>query len=152
MVFKDVDHQLIDLLDHPIAHYNYAHTYPPADQFIPLVEKILEEEVIVLATPVYWYAMSALMKTFFDRLTDLITIAKPMGRNLQGKSLFVIATGSDRQIPLGFEHPFEKTARYLKMHYGGCLYYSVKHPAEKEVLDIQISDFNGAISLTSKTP
>lgn len=45
--------QLIELLDYQIAHYNYDEVYPDHDQFKALIAKLLEYEIIVLATPVY---------------------------------------------------------------------------------------------------
>lgn len=82
--------------------------------------------LIVFATPVYWYSMSGHMKVFFDRLTDLVTIQKKAGRQLKGKKMFVVAVGSDQALPIGFETPFQQTAAYLHMHYLGCYYSSRK--------------------------
>ncbi len=42
-------------------------------------------DVLIFATPVYWYSMSGIMKVFFDRITDLLTIKKDIGRKLKGK-------------------------------------------------------------------
>ena len=53
---------------------------------------MVQYEQIIFATPIYWYAMSAQLKTFFDRMTDLLTIHKPLGRQLRkGKKMFLIA-------------------------------------------------------------
>lgn len=117
-----------DLLAAPLAPYAYAGHYPPGDAFASLTQRLLAHETLVLATPVYWYAMSGLLKTFFDRLTDLTTLDKPLGRQLRGKRLFVLATGTDAALPPGFEEPFRRTARYFAMGFGGSLYCSQKYP------------------------
>ena len=117
-----------DLLAAPLAPYSYAGAYPPGDAFAGLVEQVLRHEVLVLATPVYWYAMSGLLKTFFDRLTDLTTTDRARGRQLRGKRLLLLATGTDAALPPGFEEPFRLTACYLGMVYGGGLYRSQRHP------------------------
>jgi len=117
-----------DLLAAPLAPYSYAGAYPPGDAFAGLIGEVLRHEVLVLATPVYWYAMSGLLKTFMDRLTDLITTDKARGRQLQGKRLLLLATGTDAALPPGFEEPFRRTARYFAMEFGGSLYYSQRHP------------------------
>ena len=127
-VFAPVEHTLVNLLDAPLYPYSYAGTYPADDAFPALVQQLLQHPVIVLVTPVYWYAMSGLLKTFFDRLTDLVTIAKPQGRQLLGKRLLVLAVGADATLPTGFTVPFCLTADYFAMHFGGCWYYSQNQP------------------------
>lgn len=58
------------------------------DDYLNLMKQILEKyETLILATPVYWYSMSGIMKVFFDRLTDLLTIEKELGRKLRGKKI-----------------------------------------------------------------
>ncbi|RZK62460.1 MAG: NADPH-dependent oxidoreductase [Hymenobacter sp.] len=127
-VFTPSECVVTDLLAAPLAPYNYAGQYPPGDAFASLVQQLLAHETIVLATPVYWYAMSGLLKTFFDRLTDLTTFDKPLGRQLRGKRLFALCTGTDAALPPGFEVPFQRTARYFNMIVGNSLYYSQKYP------------------------
>lgn len=123
-----VDYRLLDVLDYSIAPYNYEHTYPAQDTFAHLVDSLLQHQTLVLATPVYWYSMSGGMKTFFDRLTDLITIRKALGRKLRGKNMFVLAAGNNPALPPGFLIPFELTCQYLDMHFSGSLYHSEENP------------------------
>ncbi|QXV64935.1 NAD(P)H-dependent oxidoreductase [Mucilaginibacter achroorhodeus] len=122
----DADFDLIDLLDHTIVHYNYDGNYPAADEFDNIINSILPYDKIIFATPVYWYSMSGVMKVFFDRLTDLITIKKELGRSLKGKHASMIAVGADPTIPDGFEVPFKHTAAYLGIQYDGCIYYATE--------------------------
>jgi multimeric flavodoxin WrbA len=117
---------MIDLLDHTIAHYNYDGHYPTNDEFDAIISKTLSYDNIIFATPVYWYSMSGVMKVFFDRLTDLITIKKDLGRQLKGKSASMIAVGAELVIPDGFEVPFKHTAAYLGIQYKGCTYYATE--------------------------
>lgn len=46
---------------------NETHACLQKDDMAELLEKALEADVIVLATPVYFYTLSAQMKTFIDR-------------------------------------------------------------------------------------
>jgi multimeric flavodoxin WrbA len=117
---------MIDLLDHKIAHYNYDGHYPADDEFEAIISKALPYDNIIFATPVYWYSMSGVMKVFFDRLTDLITIKKDLGHELKGKSASMIAVGAEPTIPDGFEVPFKHTAAYLGILYKGCTYHHTK--------------------------
>jgi len=57
--------------------------------------------------------MSAQLKVFFDRFSDLLTIEKALGRQLKGIGCSVIATGFDKEILTCFLQPFEMTANYL---------------------------------------
>ncbi|WP_238749045.1 flavodoxin family protein [Neolewinella maritima] len=113
-----LDCPVVDLLDHRIHPYDYAGNYPADDSFIALVrDRLLPVDRIILASPVYWYAMSGGMKTFLDRFTDLLTTHKELGRQLRGKQLAVLSCANDAEVNLGFYEPFRLTAAYLGMTY-----------------------------------
>lgn len=126
-VFKDLDHKLINLLDFNISAFNYSANYSPNDDFYKLIEMILDRNTIIFATPVYWYSMSGLMKNLFDRFTDIVTVKKEVGRQLNGKRMFLIAVGTDKKLPDGFETPFKLTAEYLNMIYEDGIYFSTQY-------------------------
>ncbi|GGG47603.1 flavodoxin family protein [Hymenobacter glacieicola] len=128
-VLTDVPYQLVDLQQGPMAPYNYRQEYPARDTFLALADLLLHHPVVVFATPVYWYSMSGIMKDFFDRLTDLTEPPhKQLGRGLRGKHVFLLAVGSDQELPEGFEVPFRRTAEYFNMKFEGTLYQSLKQP------------------------
>ena len=105
---------------------DYAYHAAADDDFLTVVEAVAEADAVVFATPVYWYAMSGQLKRFFDRLTDLVTVRKPLGRRLRGRTVWVAACGSDPVLPEGFEVPFQATAAYFGMSYGGALYVPMR--------------------------
>lgn len=112
---------IIDLNDIEMSHYDYAHSNS-GDDFLPLMKKIIDNhDIIVLATPVYWYSVSSIMKVFLDRITDLLTIEKDMGRNLRGKKLYLLASGG--RLPDYFENPIADTCEYLGLEYLGCSFH-----------------------------
>jgi multimeric flavodoxin WrbA len=125
-VFRDIDAELIDLLDYHIAPFDYQGSYPKDDDFPALADKMTEADNIIFATPVYWYAMSGILKHFLDRFTDLITIQKSVGRALKGKRVFLFSVGADPEPPAGFYVPFERTAQYLGMTYVRGMYISAR--------------------------
>lgn len=131
-VLTDVPHTLVDLLDWPVAPYNYQNDYPSDDAFQQLAELMLQHKVIVFATPVYWYSMSGIMKDLLDRFTNLTDMHKQLGRQLANKHAFLLAVGSDQELPEGFEVPFRRTVEYFKMAFGGSLYQSLKQPFPEE--------------------
>lgn len=132
-VFAAYEYELIDLLDVHISPYNYSNGYSDADEFLKVIDVLLKHRIVVFATPVYWYAMSGLMKTFFDRFTDLVTSKKYLGKQLHGKYTFLLAVGADEELPAGFEAPFKLTSGYLNMNYQGSIYFSTKYHSEKAV-------------------
>jgi multimeric flavodoxin WrbA len=138
-IFGQVKYLEINLLDYHILPYNYDGNYAEEDQFNDLVIEILSYKTIVFATPVYWYAMSGLMKNMFDRLTDLVTTRKAIGRNLKGKTVSLIACGTDPELPDGFEIPFKLTAAYLDMDYKQRIYFTEdeKELGEKKLSEIK---------------
>lgn len=108
---------VIDLLDYDIRHFDYAFNNQD-DGFLHLIRTIIEQyEVLVFATPVYWYSMSGRMKVFFDRLTDLLIIEKELGRRLRNKHMAVISSSNGNNLGEEFWLPFKNTADYLGMHY-----------------------------------
>lgn len=113
--------EMINLLEKRIGHYDYQNKNK-SDDFLSVATRMTQADRIIFATPVYWYAMSAPLKIFFDRFTDLITIRKDLGRALKGKECWLIACGSTRKLPEGFEVPFAATCDYLEMEYKTCFY------------------------------
>lgn len=132
--------EAINLLEKKIAYYDYERTQED-DHFLSISEKMVGSDKIIFATPVYWYSMSAQMKTLFDRLTDLISLRKDLGRSLKGKTCYLVSTGTDEVLPTGYEEVFSRTAKYFDMQFGGSFYYHVqkgepmneetKHSAQK---------------------
>ena len=112
---------IVELSELNISFFDYEHKNQN-DDYIPLMERILEYDPIILATPVYWYTMSAQMKVFIDRLSDCLAIRKDIGRKLKGKKMYVI-TSFGTSMPEAFEEAFRQTCDYMKMSYQGCLYY-----------------------------
>jgi len=121
-LFKNYSTEYIYLRDLEISYYD-SDNKNREDDFISLAERMSESDIIVFATPVYWYTMSASMKTLFDRFTDLITVRKDLGRQLKGKRCYVVASGFSKEMPEHFEAPFDLTFKYFLMDYKGCFYY-----------------------------
>lgn len=127
-IVQDRPVPIVDLREQKISYYDYAYANAN-DDFLPLAEKMTQHNPIILATPVYWYTMSAIMKTFIDRWSDLIDLRKDIGRRFIGKDLYII-TSYAGDIPRGFEDAFAQTCEYMEMHYKGCLYFYSGEDAE----------------------
>ncbi len=108
---------LINLNDYKFSYFDYEHRNRN-DDYLNLMNKIVEKyETLIFVTPIYWYSMSGIMKVFFDRFTDLLTIEKELGRKLRGKKMAVISCSVGENLGENFWLPFSETARYLGMEY-----------------------------------
>ncbi len=117
----DTKIRVFNLKDYNISPFDYDH-HNINDDFIGLIEQLLEYEFIVFASPVYWYTMSAQMKIFFDRMSDLLHVKKELGRQLRGKTTAVLSTGASPEPERSFEEVFINSFDYLGMKYLGMLY------------------------------
>ncbi len=66
-----------------------------------LLVKVREADVIIFATPVYWYAPSGLLKNLIDRLTcleNMVAYGEPS--YMEGKVIGVITVGADAGLTL----------------------------------------------------
>ncbi len=71
------------------------------DDMTVLIEKVLASDVIVFATPVYFYTMSAQMKVFIDRLTPIYEKVRA--------DIYILATAWD-----SYEENLELTAESIR--------------------------------------
>jgi multimeric flavodoxin WrbA len=118
---------LIELSDKNIGPFDYDFANSD-DDFLPLMRHIVEHyDLIIFATPVYWYSMSGILKNFFDRITDCLQLEKETGRQLRGKMMAMISCGSDVHLDEAFKTPFKSSADYLGMHYLGDVHTWIKN-------------------------
>jgi len=90
-----------------------SNTLKAIKEFCPFTEYVL-------------IAMSGLMKVFFDRLTELLSTHKAIGKALKAKKTYLISTGSDPELPEGFEVPFRSTSNYFHMDFQKAFYLQIK--------------------------
>jgi multimeric flavodoxin WrbA len=140
LINSKLNSEIINLNDLDISYFDYSHSNQ-YDDFIPTAEKLKDYDQFIFATPVYWYSMSAIMKTFFDRMTDLVTIRKDIGRSFKGKKIFVVSTSSSNKFIEFFVKPFEATADYFDMTYSGNLNLNLGRKIEDPNIFTQIDDF-----------
>ncbi len=132
---------IIDLKSKEISSFDYDFNNQ-GDDFIPLMKEIVDNyDVLIFATPVYWYSMSGIMKNFFDRISDCLKTEKDTGRKLRGKSMAMISCGSDSELKEGFEMPFRESANYLGMHYIGNIHTWFENELISETLKIELNTF-----------
>lgn len=144
-IAKKWDCDVVHLMDYQFSYYDYEH-HNKNDDFISLIKKIIESyDTLIFATPVYWYSMSGILKVFFDRLTDLLTIEKELGRKLRGKRMAAVSSSNGNNLGEQFWLPFEESAKYLGMRYLGNI-----HTIAGELKGHVLSEFIRQIDESSK--
>ena len=131
----------IDLKELNIGAFDYDFINEN-DDFLPTITSVIQNyTVIIFATPVYWYTMSGVMKTFLDRISDLLKIHKDLGRLLRNKSMALLSCSNADDLPEGFQMPFKESAKYLGMQYlGDCHAWVNQGEIEEKVLK-KLDDF-----------
>ena len=133
---------LIDLNTQNIGYFDYEH-HNQADDFLPMMEKIVNNyDTIISATPVYWYSMSAILKTFFDRITDLLTIRKELGRQLRTKNMAMLSCSMEDDRIAGFPSVFEESAGYLGMNYMGDVHTWLENGEISAAVQQKLDEFS----------
>ena len=118
--------EIVDLGQLDISYYDYDHKNR-GDDFLPLIKDFIENyDTMVIVTPIYWYTMSAEVKTFLDRISDLLTIEKETGRKLRGKSMALISQTEGDFYYDWFAEPIRLTAKYLGMDFKGHVHVSIE--------------------------
>lgn len=115
----------LHLADMQLEYFNYEDKYSDADEFGLIRHRLFETDLIILATPMYWYSMPAKLKTVFDRFHSIYTAGEI--EKLYDKRLAVIYTYGANDDE-GFTSVFEKTAKYLKMEFIGSFGVRSKFP------------------------
>lgn len=102
------------------------------DDMQGLYPKVRAADVIVIATPVYWFTMSAQAKLFIDRFYALIDTAR--GNLLTGKKFaFVLTYGGSDPFTCGAINAiraFQDMCRYLKAEIVGVVCGAAREEGE----------------------
>ena len=126
---------LINLKDYEFSYFDYEHENRNDDYLTLMAELIKKYDTLIFATPVYWYSMSGIMKVFFDRITDLLTIEKELGRQLRGKKMAVVSCSIGNNLGEHFWLPFSETANYLGMEYIGNIHTITGEDNDQKIID-----------------
>lgn len=94
------------------------------DDVTPVLKRMQKADVIVMATPLYFFAASAQLKIVMDRMFSLYkwdNAAGTMQTPLQGKRFVLIASAFERTGLKALEQPFRLTAEYTGMTFSSLL-------------------------------
>jgi multimeric flavodoxin WrbA len=69
---------------------------PIDDDYDEIVDQLLHHDILIFATPLYWYGMSGRMKNFFDRWSQSLRDKRfNFKESIANKKAYVIITGGD---------------------------------------------------------
>ncbi|MBC8259381.1 MAG: NAD(P)H-dependent oxidoreductase [SAR324 cluster bacterium] len=142
LIAADLKIDVIDLTTKNISPYDYDHQNI-GDDYLLLMDHLLKFENIIFVSPVYWYSMSAQMKIFIDRMSDLLALEelKDRGRKLRTKTGYVVSTSISEQVEDSFIDSFKNTFAYLGMNYGGFIHVDCKDGFKPESCRSDVEDF-----------
>ncbi len=93
------------------------------DDFKFCFDQIIDgHELVIFATPVYWYTMSGILKNFIDRISDCLSIYRQDGRKLRGMKMAMLSCSLNDDRPKHFVEPSKLSASYLGMEYFGDIH------------------------------
>lgn len=94
------------------------------DEAKPVLSKMISADVIVMATPLYFWAASAQLKMIIDRMFSLYKFDNTTNTSktpLKGKTIVLVASSYDPEGLDILEGPFKAIAEYTGMKYRSLL-------------------------------
>jgi multimeric flavodoxin WrbA len=91
------------------------------------LREFLAADAVVLATPIWWYGMSAHLKNFLDRMFCYYALSYPghadVQRRMMGKRLALVLSAEESNLAarLGIVHQIQELCRYLHYNFVGVV-------------------------------
>lgn len=106
---------------------------PVDDDYDAIVEQVLAHDLLVFATPIYWYGMSGQMKLFVDRWSQSLREKRyDFKGSLAAKQAYVVLAGGDepRIKGLPLVQQFHYIFDFVKMRFAGYVIGEGNKPGE----------------------
>ncbi|MEV0095796.1 NAD(P)H-dependent oxidoreductase [Streptomyces sp. NPDC050738] len=107
--------------------------WQPGDSELALRQATLEATDIVIASPLYWYTLSAQTKRYLDYWSGWLAVpeldfkARMAGRTLWGVT---VMSHAEEEVADGMVTTLTHTAAYLRMRFGGVLFGNGTRPGK----------------------
>jgi multimeric flavodoxin WrbA len=146
-----LDIEVVDLGKLRISPFDYEHQNRN-DDFEPLMQRVLEFDHLIVASPVYWYSVSPPVKIFLDRISDYLDIPELLeeGRRLRGKTGHIVCTSIYESAPSSFVDALKATFEYLGMHFGGMLHANCREGYSRSSYESEVAAFARLINAPPK--
>ncbi len=114
-LLKNKDYDKLQMSDYEVSQYGMVKDY---DQIKDILNIIKDYDTIVIGTPVYFYTVSGILKTFIDRLY-LLEEAKV----LEGKDVYFFAQGysPDEETVKTIHHLMDKASNVIGINLKGVV-------------------------------
>ncbi|CDQ38170.1 MULTISPECIES: flavodoxin family protein [Virgibacillus] len=104
------------------------------DDHTQLIDQVLEHDILVFATPIYWYGMSGPMKTFIDRWSQILRDPDytHFRGALEGKKVYLVLVGGDHPHVKGLPlvQQFNYICQFFKMSLEGYVIGQARKPGD----------------------
>ncbi|WP_175444202.1 flavodoxin family protein [Alkalicoccus daliensis] len=136
---KGMDYQSVYLLDHkinPIVDQRHETNGFDAveDDYEKLFKEFLDQDIIIFATPLYWFGMPGQMKIFFDRWSQyMLDDQYNFKEKMRGKKAYVIVTGENpppKTAALPLIQQFQYIFEYVGMDFVDYMIGKANKPEE----------------------
>jgi multimeric flavodoxin WrbA len=137
-IVEGTDHTIVSLADmdiRPIVDMRHSEGgfSPVEDDYEELVQMIQDHDILLFATPLYWYGMSGPMKNFFDRWSQYLRDERfNLKEELTRKKAYVVITGgtSARIKGLPLVQQFNYIFEFVNMEFSDYLIGAGVRPGE----------------------
>ncbi|GAA4301768.1 NAD(P)H-dependent oxidoreductase [Streptomyces venetus] len=134
----DVEQQWIDLAEHPIPDFedlrhDSDHVRPTEGNLALLLDATLAATDLVIASPLYWYSVSAHTKRYLDHWSGwLRTPGVDFKETLAGRTLWGVTALAHREEVVAdpLVGTLNNSAAYLGMRFGGVLFGNGSKPGD----------------------
>ncbi|SED19284.1 Multimeric flavodoxin WrbA [Streptomyces sp. 2231.1] len=135
----DVEQRWIHLAERPLPgfvdlRHDSDHVRPPSDTATGrLLDATLAATDIVIASPLYWYSVSSLTKTYLDHWSGwLRTPGVDFKATMAGRTLWGVAALADEEPSVAdpYMGTLNNSAAYLGMRFGGVLLGNGSKPGD----------------------
>ncbi|MFD9458876.1 MULTISPECIES: flavodoxin family protein [unclassified Streptomyces] len=133
----DVPQQWVDLARLPLPDFqdgrHEGDTWTVGENEETLRRATLEATDIVLASPLYWYTLSAHTKRYLDYWSGWLAVPElDFKRRMAGRTLWGVTAMADHDeaVTDGLTTTLTNTAAYLRMRFGGVLLGNGSRPGQ----------------------
>lgn len=114
-LLKNKDYDKLQMSDYEVSQYGMVKDY---DQIKDILNIIKDYNTIVIGTPVYFYTVSGILKTFIDRLYLL-----EESKVLEGKDVYFFAQGysPDEETVKTIHHLMNKASNVIGINLKGIV-------------------------------
>ena len=77
-LLKDKEHDVLQMADYRISQYGQVFE---DDEMKEVLKEMDKYDILVIGSPVYWYTVGGMLKTFIDRLYMLPEVEALRGKN-----------------------------------------------------------------------